>query len=134
MTASWSLGDLGIWPSPRGRNGIAKPAASSSRRSSRSLRSWVMPNHTTVHVISTGMAAPMMVATTTRARREGVRVRILDKKFIARLPSLHTQYESHAADGVQQPGPAAGFELAAQVSDEHVDDVGVGGEVVAPHQ
>jgi len=31
--------------------------------------------------VSTGIAAPMMVATTTRARSEGVRVRILDRKF-----------------------------------------------------
>ena len=44
------------------------------------------------------------------------------------------KYESHAADGVQQPRAATGFQLAAQVSDEYVDDVGVGGEVVAPHQ
>src|ERR1700753_482743 len=133
MRGRWFLGERGISSSPRGTNGIAKPAASSSRRSSRSLRSLVIPNQTTAQVINTGMAAPIMVATTTRARSEGVRVSILDKKFMF-SPSLHTQYESHAADGVQQPGAATGFQFAAQVADEYVDDVGVGGEVVAPDQ
>ena len=40
------VGRRGISSRPRGRNGIAKPAASSSRRSRRSLRSLVMPIHT----------------------------------------------------------------------------------------
>ena len=53
MTASWSLGDFGISSSPRGRNGIAKPAASSSRRSRRSLRSLVMPIQTMVPTMPT---------------------------------------------------------------------------------
>ena len=85
MTASWSFGDFGISSSPRGRNGIAKPAASSSLRSSRSLRSLVMPTQTTMPTMSTGIAAPIAVATTTRARNEGVRRKIRDSRFIGLL-------------------------------------------------
>src|SRR3954449_1789049 len=138
MTASWSLGDFGISSSPRGTNGIANPAASSSRRSSRSLRSLVMPTHTTAPTMSTGIAAPMTVATTTRVRRDGVRARIRDRMFIAvtgHAPrSLHSEHEPDAPDGVQQPRAAVGLQLASQISDEDVDNVGVGGEVVAPDQ
>src|SRR5829696_7777926 len=131
MTASLSFGDLGISSSPRGRNGIAKPAASSSLRSRRSLRSLVMPTQTTAPTMSTGIAAPIAVATTTRVRSEGVRRKIRDSTFIG---LLRPEHKPHAANGVQQPGCTAGLELAAQIADEHVDDVSVGGEVIAPHQ
>src|SRR5579875_1549826 len=133
MTVSWSLGDRGISSRPRGRNGIANPAASSRRRSRRSLLSPVIPNHTTAPTMSTGMAAPIAVAITTRVRSEGVRVRIRDKTFMVAV-LLHAQHESHSSHGVQQPRRAVGLQLAPQVADEHVDDVGVGGEVVAPDQ
>src|SRR5690242_12341460 len=48
--------------------------------------------------------------------------------------SLSAQNKTDAAHGVQQSGCAAGLQLAAQVTDEDVHDVGVGGEVVAPDQ
>src|SRR4051794_20310452 len=43
------------------------------------------------------------------------------------------QHEADAAHGVQDPRLAAGLELAAQVSDEDVGDVGAGIERVAPY-
>ena len=79
MMASWSLGDFGISSRPRGRNGIAKPAASSSRRSRRSLRSLVMPTHTIVPTMPTTIAAAMAVANATRVRSDGVRRKIRDR-------------------------------------------------------
>ena len=82
MTASWSLGDFGISSSPRGRNGIAKPAASSSLRSRRSLRSLVMPTQTTVPTMPTTIAAAMAVANATRVRSDGVRVKNRDSGAI----------------------------------------------------
>src|SRR5215470_12533636 len=115
MTASWSLGDFGISSRPRGRNGIAKPAASSSLRSRRSLRSLVMPIHTTVPTMPTTIAAAMALVIPTRWRSEGVRRKTRVRMLTALLGS---QYEPHAADGVQQPGSAAGLQLAAQVADE----------------
>src|SRR5271165_4557540 len=135
MRASWSLGERKFSSRPRGTNGIAKPAASSSRRSSRSLRSLVIPTQTTMPTMSTGIAAPMAVASTTRVRSDGVRAKIRDRMFMSTASGLlHSQHEPDPTDGVQQPGTAVGLQLAAQVADEHVDDVGVGGEVIAPHQ
>src|SRR6476659_3753691 len=131
MTASWSLGDFGISSSPRGRNGIAKPAASSSLRSRRSLRSLVMPIHTTVPTMPTTIAAAMAVANATRVRSEGVLVKNRDSGAIGLLLS---QDEPHAANRMQQPRSTASLQFAAEVADEHVDDVGVGGEVVTPDQ
>src|SRR5271166_5140418 len=131
MRASWSFGERGISSRPRGTNGIAKPAASSSRRSSRSLRSLVIPTQTTVPTMSTGIAAPMTVAITTRVRSEGVRAKIRVRIFMAASNvSNHCSLTAYAAqtlpaDGVQQPRAAVGLQLAAQVADEHVDDVGV---------
>src|SRR5204862_1510646 len=43
------------------------------------------------------------------------------------------QHESHAAHRLDDPRLAVGLQLAAQVSDEHVYDVAVGLEVVAPN-
>lgn len=65
---------------------MAKPAASSRRRSSRSFQALVMPNHTTAPAITTTIAVPIAVATATRARSDGVRVRIRDRKFMAARP------------------------------------------------
>src|SRR6201995_2233732 len=123
MIASWSLGERGISSSPRGRNGIAKPAASSRRRSSLSLRSLVMPTQTTMPTMSTGIAAPMAVASTTRVFSEGGWATIRDSVFIW-CPLLHAQYEPDAANGVQEPRAAVGLQLAAQIPDENVDHVG----------
>ena len=41
-----------------------------------------MPTQTTVPTMSTGMAAPMAVATTTRVRSDGVRAKIRDRRFM----------------------------------------------------
>src|ERR1700724_1646106 len=118
MITSRSLGERGI---------------SSSPRSSLSLRSLVIPTQTMVPTMSTGIAAPMAVASTTRVRSEGVRAKIGDRIFMACSISsissllLQAQHESNSANCVQQPGAAVGLQLAAQVSDEYVDDVGVGG-------
>ncbi len=55
---------------------MANPAASSRRRSSRSLRSLVMPTQTMVPTMTTTIAAPMAVANATRVRSDGVRRKI----------------------------------------------------------
>ena len=57
---------------------MAKPAASSRRRSSRSLRSCVMPIQTTVPTMPTTIAAATAVANATRVRSDGVRRKIRD--------------------------------------------------------
>ena len=50
------------------------------------------------------------------------------------LTAAFLEDEADPADGVHHPRRAAGLELAAQLADEDVDDVGVDGEVVAPDQ
>ena len=41
-----------------------------------------MPTQTTMPTMSTGIAAPITVATTTRVRSDGVRAKIRDRKFM----------------------------------------------------
>src|SRR5918998_1387926 len=46
---------------------------------------------------------------------------------------LYAEDVARAADRVKEPGLAIGFELPAQIGDEHLDGVGDRERVVAPH-
>src|SRR5882757_2427737 len=83
-------------------------------------------------------------ATTTRAVRAAAAVTVVrrlrgpglnrDQRVTRRLPGCSwSEHEADAANGVQHSRPIAVFELAPEVTDEHVDDVGVDVPGVAPH-
>src|SRR6185312_3982988 len=111
---------------PAAMRGRRTAAATSSRRSRAATSRRVSRPATTPATTTATTTVPRAAATATRLRSDP-----------RRRPGSATgrlEGETDAADGVHQPGRPARLELAAQLADEDVDDVGVDGEVVAPHQ
>ena len=104
----------------------------SSRRSS--CAASLFASTTDVRIVNTATTADAAAAAAmaTRVRSEAER----QERRGRSAPALRLvpQHVPDPANGVNDPRQAVAFELAPQVGDEHVGDVGVDVEVVAPHQ